>query len=121
MNNIPDDYKSYFEKFVADLYKEFNDEGEKPRTVKIVEDNSTKYQQKLNELLNQLIKQNNSKEMLFISHTQFTELMQISNKKALAWRKNGKINFYQFGSKILYKVADIQKLINKLSKATINE
>jgi hypothetical protein len=115
MNNIPADYKSYFEKFVANLYKEFYDEYDKPKTLKIVDDNSTKFQKKFNELINQLENQNQSDHVLFITNSQFLELMEISQKKALTWRKNGMINFFQIGSKILYKVSDIQLLIKKLS------
>ena len=115
MNNIPDNYKLYFDEFVANLYKEFYDEYDKPKTIKIVEDNSKKFQLKLNELINQLIKQNQSEEVLFISNAQFLELMEINQKKALLWRKSGMINFFQIGSKILYKASDIQLLINKLS------
>lgn len=115
MNNIPADYKSYFEKFVANLYKEFYDEYDKPKTLKIVEDNSTKFQLRLSVLINQLENQNQSDQVLFITNSQFLELMEISQKTALAWRKNGKISFFQIGSKVLYKVSDIQLLIKNLS------
>ena len=115
MSSIPDDYKSYFEKFVTDLYKEFYDDYEKPKPIVIVEDNSKKFQLKLNELINQLIKQNQSDQALFITNSQFLELMEINQRKALLWRKSGMINFFQIGSKILYKASDIQLLINKLS------
>lgn len=115
MKSIPDDYKSYFEKFVANLYKEFYDEYDKPKTLKIVEDNSSKFQLKLNVLIDQHVKQNQSDHVLFITNSQFLELMEISQKKALLWRKDGKINYFQIGSKILYKVSDIQQLIKDLS------
>jgi uncharacterized membrane protein len=115
MNNIPADYKSYFEKFVANLYKEFYDEYDKPKALKIVSDNSNKFQRKLDELIYQLEKQNQSDQVLFITNSQFLELMEISQKKALLWRKNGVVNYFQIGSKILYKVYDIQLLIKYLS------
>ena len=115
MNNIPDNYKLYFDEFVANLYKEFYDEYDKPKTIKIVEDNSKKFQLKLNELINQLIKQNQSDQALFITNSQFLELMEINQRKALLWRKSGMINYFQIGSKTYYKASDIQLLINKLS------
>ena len=115
MNTIPDDYKSYFDNFVANLYKEFYDEYDKPKTIKIVEDNSKKFQLKLNVLINQLIKQNQSDQVLFITNSQFLELMEINQRKALLWRKSGMINYFQIGSKTYYKASDIQLLINKLS------
>ena len=115
MNNIPADYKSYFEKFVANLYKEFYDNYDKPKPLKIVEDNSTKFQLRLNVLIDQLKNQNQSDQVLFITNSQFLELMEISQKTALAWRKNAKISFFQIGSKVLYKVSDIQLLIKNLS------
>jgi len=114
MNNIPDDYKSYFDKFVANLYKEFYDEYDKPKTIKIVEVNSSKYQKKFDELIYQLQKQSQQGQVSFITNAQFLELMEINSKTALTWRKNGKINFFQIGSKILYKVSDIQLLIKNL-------
>ena len=115
MNNIPADYKSYFEKFVADKYNEYYEKHDKPIPIRIVEFNSNRFQLKLNELINQHIKQTQSEEILFISNAQFLDLMEINQRKALSWRKSGKINFVQFGSKVLYKVDDIQQLINKLS------
>ena len=115
MSSIPDDYKSYFEKFVTDLYKEFYDDYEKPKPIVIVEDNSKKFQLKLNELINQLIMQNQSEEVLFITNTQFLELIEINHKTALAWRKKGLISFFQIGNKVLYKVSDIRLLLNKLT------
>ena len=118
MNNIPDNYKLYFDEFVANLYKEFYDEYDKPKTIKIVEDNSKKFQLKLNELINQLIKQNQSDQALFITNSQFLELMEINQRKALLWRKSGMINYFQVGNKIYYKVSDIEELlINNYRKA----
>ena len=118
MNNIPDNYKLYFDEFVANLYKEFYDEYDKPKTIKIVEDNSKKFQLKLNELINQLIKQNQSYQALFITNSQFLELMEINQRKALLWRKSGMINYFQVGNKIYYKVSDIEELlINNYRKA----
>ena len=118
MNNIPDNYKLYFDEFVANLYKEFYDEYDKPKTIKIVEDNSKKFQLKLNELINQLIKRNQSDQALFITNSQFLELMEINQRKALLWRKSGMINYFQVGNKIYYKVSDIEELlINNYRKA----
>jgi hypothetical protein len=114
MNTIPDDYKSYLEKFVANLYKEFYDEYDKPKTLKIFDDNSTKFQKKFNVLINQLENQTQSNHVLFITNSQFLELMEINSKTALTWRKNGKINFFQIGSKTYYKASDIQLLIKNL-------
>lgn len=115
MNNIPDDYKSYFDKFVANLYKEFYDEYDKPKTIKIVEVNSSKYQKKFNELIYQLQMQSQQGQVSFITNAQFLELMEINQRKALLWRKSGMINYFQIGSKTYYKASDIQLLINKLS------
>ena len=113
MNNIPDDYKTYFEEFVAKCYKEFYDEYDKPKTSKIVEDNSSKFQLKLNVLINQLEKLNQFDQVQFITNSQFLDLMEINHKKALLWRKSGVINYYQIGSKTYYKISDIQELLEK--------
>lgn len=117
MNKIPDDYKSYFEKFVENLYKEFSEDNEMTKPIVIVNKTSNRFHVKLNELTNQLIKQNQSENTKFITNAQFLQLMEIDKRTALAWRKNGKINYIHFGNKIMYKVSDVQQLINELHKS----
>lgn len=115
MNNIPNDYKSYFKEFVVKCYEVFYDEYNNPKTSEIVAVNPNKFQKKFDELICQLEKQNQSGQVLYITNAQFLDLMEISKKKALAWRNKGKINFIQLGNKTYYKVEDIQSLINFLS------
>ena len=87
MMGIPNDYKSYLEKFVAEEYQKFYDEYEKPKPVRIGFDNSNRFQLKLSELITHLTKQNQSDEILFISNAQFLELGN-KPKKGFFMEKN---------------------------------
>lgn len=58
MNTIPNDYKSHLEKVVADLYKKFDEEDEKRKSLKIADNNYLKIEKKLSELIN-LFEKNN--------------------------------------------------------------
>ena len=49
-----------------------------------------------------------------------TELMNISKRTAQTWRDEGKISFSQIGSKIYYRMSDVQKLLDKNYKAAFS-
>jgi len=50
-------------------------------------------------------------EDLFFDNLEFIQLMNISKRTAQIWRDNKIIGFSQVGSKIYYKLSDIQKLL----------
>ena len=47
----------------------------------------------------------------FVDNEKFVKLMNISKRTAQNWRDEGKIAFSQVGSKIYYKVSDIEDLL----------
>jgi hypothetical protein len=56
-------------------------------------------------------KQKNPQDV-FVDNQEFIQLMNISKRTAQAWRDDGIISFSQVGSKIYYRMGDIQKLLD---------
>lgn len=51
-------------------------------------------------------------EDIFVDNQEFIQIMNISKRTAQAWRDEGIISFSQVGSKIYYRMSDIQKLLD---------
>ena len=73
-----------------------------------------------NELVSRLDKLNTTLESnqktskeTFLDNQEFIQLMHISKRTAQTWRDEGKISFSQIGSKIYYKMKDVEVLLNK--------
>ncbi|MGV4413182.1 helix-turn-helix domain-containing protein [Chryseobacterium sp. T1] len=49
------------------------------------------------------------KQETFLDNKQFMEMLKISPRTAQTWRDEGKISFSQVGSKIYYKMSDVEK------------
>ena len=56
----------------------------------------------------------------FLNNQDFIELLNISKRTAQSWRDHGKISFSQIGSKIYYKMSDVQKLLDANYKKAFN-
>lgn len=113
MKNIPTDYKSYLDKIVADFYKKFDEEDQKRESKNVIDKNYESIEKKLTELIKKLDKRLVQESIQVLDNSQFMGLMGISIKTAQNWRDNGLVSFSQVGSKIYYKVSDIQELLNK--------
>lgn len=50
---------------------------------------------------------------VFFDNQEFLQVMNISKRTAQTWRDEGKISFSQIGSKIYYRMSDVQKLLDK--------
>ena len=48
----------------------------------------------------------------FLDNQEFIQLMNISKRTAQSWRDEGVISFSQVGSKIYYRMSDVQKLLD---------
>jgi len=107
------DYKAHFEKFVSDIYKRFDDDDERRRSLQEITENYKKTQQKLSEITEALNKPVIDKPIDIIDNAQFINLMGISQKTAQTWRDTGIISFSQIGNKIYYRISDLQKLLDK--------
>lgn len=49
----------------------------------------------------------------FIDNQEFIQIMNISKRLAQNWRDSGIISFSQIGSKIFYRMSDVQALLDK--------
>jgi hypothetical protein len=67
--------------------------------------------QKMNEI-QYLVKTNKSEPSdVFMDNADFIRLMNISKRTAQTWRDEGVISFSQVGSKIYYRMSDIESLL----------
>lgn len=65
-------------------------------------------------------KQQNLQEK-FLDNQEFIQLMNISKRTAQTWRDEGKIAFSQVGSKIYYRMSDVQVLLDANYKPTFKK
>lgn len=107
------DYKSYFEKFVEDFYKRFDEDEERRKAFREITDNYKRTQDKLSEISKALNKPETKKPIEIIDNPKFMELMGISQKTAQAWRDKGTISYSQVGNKIYYRISDIKELLER--------
>lgn len=63
------------------------------------------------EEINLKISSNAADKEKFLDNQEFIQLMKISKRTAQTWRDEGKIAFSQVGSKIYYKLADVEGLL----------
>ena len=56
----------------------------------------------------------------FLDNQELLQLMNISKRTAQSWRDEGKVSFSQIGSKIYYRMSDVQKLLDKNYKAAFS-
>lgn len=68
---------------------------------------------KLDVIQSQLNLRTNPKKETFIDNQELLQLMKISKRTAQTWRDEGKISFSQVGSKIYYKLSDVEKLLQE--------
>jgi len=81
------------------------------------------YKEILNRLdaLNRILEITKKKpEDNFLNNQEFIELLNISKRTAQSWRDEGKISFSQIGSKIYYKMSDVQMLLGANYKKAFN-
>ena len=76
-------------------------------------DQFTDLMSKLDAIQNQLSTKADPKKETFLDNQEFLLLMKISKRTAQTWRDEGKISFSQVGSKIYYKLSDVEKLLQE--------
>lgn len=74
---------------------------------------------RLDELNNQLKEKQKKPEDIFLDNQEFLQLMHISKRTAQTWRDTGIISYSQIGSKIYYRMSDVQELLNKNYKEAV--
>jgi len=71
--------------------------------------------------LKQILFTNSVSRDTIIDNTEFIKRMSISKRTAQNWRDKGKIAFSQIGSKIYYKLSDIDNLLSEFHNPTFNK
>ena len=67
---------------------------------------------RLAELNKKLEEKQKNPQDTFLDNQEFLQLMNISKRTAQTWRDEGVISFSQIGSKIYYRMSDVQKLLD---------
>ena len=106
------DYRQYFENFVEDFRKEFDQKQLYEQKIDKLNAQHEELIKKLEGLINRLNQNENKTNSFFLDNSQFIELMGISQKTAQTWRDTGVVSFSQIGNKIYYRISDIQQLLN---------
>ncbi len=71
---------------------------------------------RMDEMSTALTQKQKNPQDVFLDNQEFIQLMNISKRTAQAWRDDGIISFSQVGSKIYYRMSDIQKLLDSNSR-----
>ena len=79
----------------------------------ITKDQFSDLMSKLDTIQSQLNSKADPKKDTFLDNQEFLLLMKISKRTAQTWRDEGKISFSQVGSKIYYKLSDVEKLLQE--------
>ena len=106
------DYRQYFENFVEDFRKEFDQKQLYEQKIDKLNAQHEELIKKLEGLINRLYQNENKSNSFFLDNSQFIKLMGISQKTAQTWRDTGVVSFSQIGNKIYYRISDIQQLLN---------
>ena len=68
---------------------------------------------RLDILNNKLEEKSKTPQDTFLDNQEFIQLMNISKRTSQTWRDEGKISFSQIGSKIYYKMKDVEVLLDR--------
>ena len=69
---------------------------------------------KINEIHEKLNAMTPPKQEVFLDNEELIAMLKISRRTAQTWRDEGKISFSQVGSKIYYKLSDVEKTMQDL-------
>lgn len=64
---------------------------------------------KINDIASKVNTKPGAAQETYLDNKQFMEMLKISPRTAQTWRDEGKISFSQVGSKIYYKLSDVEK------------
>jgi len=68
---------------------------------------------RLDKIQQEVSNKQRSPEDTFIDNQEFIQVMNVSKRTAQSWRDEGIISFSQIGSKIYYRMSDVQALLDK--------
>lgn len=76
-------------------------------------DQFTDLMSKLDTIQSQINTKSEGKKETYLDNNEFMTLLKVSKRTAQTWRDEGKISFSQVGSKIYYKLSDVEKLMQE--------
>lgn len=68
---------------------------------------------KIDEINQKLNSKSAPKQEVFLDNEELIAMLKISRRTAQTWRDEGKISFSQVGSKIYYKLSDVEKTMQE--------
>lgn len=68
---------------------------------------------KIDEINEKLTSKSTPKQEVFLDNEELIAMLKISRRTAQTWRDEGKISFSQVGSKIYYKLSDVEKTMQE--------
>ncbi|MCB0515387.1 MAG: helix-turn-helix domain-containing protein [Bacteroidetes bacterium] len=68
---------------------------------------------KMDEIQNRLTAKDKEPKEVWLDNQEFIQLMKISKRTAQHYRDTGLISFSQVGSKIYYRMSDVEELLKK--------
>ena len=68
---------------------------------------------KMDEIQNKLTAKDKEPKEVWLDNQEFIQLMKISKRTAQHYRDTGLISFSQVGSKIYYRISDVEELLKK--------
>ena len=76
---------------------------------------------RLDNLNKKLEEKQKSPKEIFLDNQEFIQLMNISKRTCQSWRDSGVISYSQIGSKIYYRMSDVQELLDKNYKEAFSK
>ena len=77
----------------------------------LTEDQYKELVNRLDDLKSSISEKQKTPKDPFLDNQEFIQMMNISKRTAQNWRDDGIISFSQLGSKIYYRMSDVQKLL----------
>jgi hypothetical protein len=83
------------------------------QAVIISQENFDEVIKRLDKIQHEVSSKQKSPADTFIDNQEFIQIMNVSKRTAQSWRDEGIISFSQIGSKIYYRMSDVQALLDK--------
>ncbi len=79
----------------------------------ITQENFDEVIKRLDKIQSEVSNKQKSPADTFVDNQEFIQIMNVSKRLAQSWRDDGIISFSQIGSKIYYRMSDVQALLDK--------
>ncbi|MBK8349130.1 MAG: helix-turn-helix domain-containing protein [Saprospiraceae bacterium] len=79
----------------------------------ISQENFDEVIKRLDKIQSEVSNKQKSPAETFVDNQEFIQIMNVSKRTAQSWRDEGIISFSQIGSKIYYRMSDVQALLDK--------